>query len=303
MIPSRLTCFLTAFLLFKVCLPNGNATVVVSCVGDSITAGVGVANPSIDSYPAKLQQLLGTNYSVLNYGVSGATLLIAGDTSYWNTSAYIASHNPPLPNIVIIMLGSNDSKPQNWQYGTNFYSNYQRLLITYTNLSTKPLVLICTPPPCFGPNSPLINPGIVATNISPLVRQVGTNLNHQVIDLQTLLAGHGEWFPDNVHPAEPGTSVMAAIVYTALLGDTLNGALPNLAMSLPGNGNVFFSWPAGGAGWVVQTTPLLGGTNSWTIVSSRITNDQTTAHVTVPLAAFTGSSDLFRLWNPSIQGP
>ena len=61
--------------------------------------------------------------------------------------------------------------------------------------------------------------------------------------------------------------------------------------------------PAGGAGWVVQTTPLLGGTNGWTIVSSRITNDQNTAHVTVPLAAFTGSSDLFRLWNPSIQGP
>ena len=299
MFPSRL-CVLSAFLLFGAGTLNSNAAIVVSCIGDSITAGVGVGTPALESYPAKLQRLLGTNYNVINYGVSGATLLLAGDMPYWLTSAYTASHSPPLPNLVIIMLGSNDSKPQNWKYGSNFYSNYRSLIATYTNLASTPQVLICTPPPCFGPNAPLIDPDIVATNISPLVRQLGTNLNHQVIDMQTLLAGHGEWFPDNVHPDSSGTSVMAAIDYTALLGDTMYGAIPNPAIGMPGNINVALSWPAGGAGWVVQTIPALGGTNIWSVVSTVITNNGTTASLAFPIP---GQSALFRLWNPSIQGP
>jgi lysophospholipase L1-like esterase len=275
------------------------AAITVACIGDSITAGVGVTTPALESYPAKLQKILGTNYNVLNYGVSGTTLLISGDMPYWDTSAYTASHNAPLPEIVIIMLGTNDSKPQNWQYGGNFYSDYQRLITTYTNLTSSPRVLICTPPPVFGSNSYSINAGIIATNIAPLIRQLGTNLNHQVIDMQTLLAGHSEWFPDYVHPNSQGTSVMAAIVYTALLGDTMYGAIPQPAISASGNANVTLTWPGGGAGWVVQTVPALGGTNLWTIISNVITNNATVATVAVPVS---GPSAWFRLWNPSIQG-
>jgi acyl-CoA thioesterase I len=274
------------------------ATLTVFCIGDSITAGVGLSSPA-QSYPAKLQQLLGTNYVVINYGVSGTTMLFQGDFPYWGTSDYVASHSPPLPDIVIIMLGTNDSKPQNWQYGTNFYPNYQRFILTYTNLTSRPRVLLCTPPPCFGSNAYLINPGIIATNISPLIRQLGTNLNHQVIDLQLLFAGHGEWFPDTVHPNEMGTSVMAAIVYTALLGDTMYGAIPNPTLTVSGNAKGALTWPAGGAGWVVQTIPAPGGTNLWTIISNVITNNGTMASVAVPVS---GPNALFRLWNPSLQG-
>jgi hypothetical protein len=93
---------------------------------------------------------------------------------------------------------------------------------------------------------------------------------------------------------------MAAIVYTALLGDTMNGAIPSPAMGVPGNVNVALSWPAGGAGWVVQNIPMLGGTNVWTIVSNVIINNGTTASLTFPIS---GPGALFRLWNPSIQSP
>jgi lysophospholipase L1-like esterase len=290
---------LIAFLFYGTGMAS--AMINVACIGDSITSGVGVNNPATESYPAKLQKLLGTNYDVLNYGVSGTTALIQGDMPYVETSAYTASHNPPLPNIVIIMLGSNDSKPQNWQNGTNeanFISSYGVLIRVYTNLSSLPRVLLCTPPPCFGSNTPDINPGIVATNISPLIRQFGTNNNLQVIDMQLLLAGHGEWFPDNVHPNSPGTSVMAAIVYTAILGDTLNGAIPNVGINALTNNNVVLNWPAGGAGWVVQTIPILNATNNWLIVSNSIVNAVTSTVLTNPVA---GPSAMFRLWNPSIQ--
>ena len=111
---------------------------IVSCIGDSITSGVGVGNPATESYPAKLQKLLGTNYTVLNYGVSGTTALIQGDMPYVATSAFTASHQAPLPNIVVIMLGSNDSKSQNWAHGTNFLSNYGSIIKSYTNF-----VIVC----------------------------------------------------------------------------------------------------------------------------------------------------------------
>jgi lysophospholipase L1-like esterase len=295
MLPARLTVSIVLWLFgMNFC----GASMVVSCIGDSITQGVGVNNPATESYPAKLQKLLGTNYVVLNYGVSGTTALLQGDMPYVATSAFTASHQPPLPNIVVIMLGSNDSKPQNWVHGSNFISNYSSIIKSYTNLSSFSRVLLCTPPPCFGGNTPLIDPGIVATNISPLVRQLGTNFSLQVIDMQLLLTNHGEWFPDNVHPNSPGTSVMAAIDYTGILGDTLNGAIPNVGINVLTNNSLVLNWPAGGAGWVVQTIPILNATNPWLIVSNSTVNTGTSTVLTNPMA---GSSAMFRLWNPSIQ--
>ena len=46
------------------------AQIRVACVGDSITAGYGLSDPGTQSYPAQLQALLGSGYSVGNFGVS-----------------------------------------------------------------------------------------------------------------------------------------------------------------------------------------------------------------------------------------
>jgi hypothetical protein len=116
--------------------------------------------------------------------------------------------------------------------------------------------------------------------------------------MQNLLAGHGEWFPDNVHPNSQGTAVISAIVYTALLGDTMNGTIPSLGMDPLTNSTVSLNWPAGGAGWVLQSIPALGGTNTWTIVAQRSINDGTWVRNANAIA---GPSALFRLCNPSIQ--
>jgi lysophospholipase L1-like esterase len=52
-----------------------SAAVRVSCVGDSITAGVCASNSSTN-YPAVLQRLLGDSYTVGNYGNSGKTMSV-----------------------------------------------------------------------------------------------------------------------------------------------------------------------------------------------------------------------------------
>src|SRR4051812_7771397 len=90
--------------------PDGK--IKVACVGDSITFGAGIKDRDKNSYPAQLQGLLGSGYEVKNFGVSGATLLKEGDKPYWKEKAFEAAKKFE-PNIVIIKLGTNDSKPQN----------------------------------------------------------------------------------------------------------------------------------------------------------------------------------------------
>lgn len=275
------------------------ASTILNCVGDSITAGVGVPGSlvAIQSYPARLQQLIGTNFIVGNKGLSGATLLTNGDLPYFGSSTFAGSLKFS-PGVFVIMLGSNDSKPQNWVYGTNFYSDYVNLIGVYSNLTSHSRILLCTPPPVFNDGAFAINPGIVATNISPIIRQLGSDLGLQVIDMQNLLAGHSEWFPDNVHPNSQGATVMAAIVYAALAGDTMNGTIPGVIINTKTNRNAILKWPTGGAGWVLQSTSNLNGTNAWLIASNSVAigNDGTTLSFTNFMAT---PNALFRLWNPS----
>ena len=82
------------------------SAVKIACVGDSITA-------SSTRYPTWLANELGTSYEVKNFGVSGTTMFKNPGASYWKTTNFTAS-GAYLPNIVIIMLGTNDSKISNW---------------------------------------------------------------------------------------------------------------------------------------------------------------------------------------------
>ena len=57
--------------------PKGEK-VKVACVGNSVTYGYGLKDREHDAYPVRLQQMLGAEYDVRNFGHSGATLLTHG---------------------------------------------------------------------------------------------------------------------------------------------------------------------------------------------------------------------------------
>ena len=127
------------------------AAELVACIGDSITYGSGISDRIKDSYPAQLQRLLrqyDRNWQVGNFGVSGATLLHRGDKPYVRESAYndARAYNP---DIVIIKLGTNDSKPQNWQYKEDFVADYSAMIDVFRSLPSRPQVWICKPVPAF----------------------------------------------------------------------------------------------------------------------------------------------------------
>jgi len=124
---------------------------LVACVGDSITYGSGIANRTVDNYPAHLQRMLrqyDLAWEVQNFGVSGATLLSKGDLPYIRQAAF-GNAQACNPDIVIIKLGTNDSKPQNWQYKADLIPDYENMIDAFQALPSRPQVWICKPVPAF----------------------------------------------------------------------------------------------------------------------------------------------------------
>jgi lysophospholipase L1-like esterase len=256
------------------------APLKVACIGDSITEGAGLSSPSIESYPAKMLRLLGANYEVRNYGVSGRTLLKRGDFPYWNESAYTQSRNWA-PDIVVIKLGTNDSKPQNWRFSTNFVADFEALIASYTNLVSHPRVVLCTPCPVYGTGAFDIRPAVVANEIAPMVRELGGRLGLEVVDVHVGMAGHREWFPDTVHPNTRGTTVLAALVRTTLVGGHLVEPPPPLEVTGLTSRRVELRWPTAWAGLVLQSSTALRDTNTvWTVVEQLAVNDSSSVRVT-----------------------
>ncbi|HBN38285.1 MAG TPA: hypothetical protein DD404_02040, partial [Ruminococcaceae bacterium] len=85
----------------------------VACVGDSITFGCMVQNWQKNNYPTVLNHLLGEDYCVNNFGYTNRTAIKSADYPYTNEKLYRQSLDFK-PDIVVLMLGSNDSKENNW---------------------------------------------------------------------------------------------------------------------------------------------------------------------------------------------
>ena len=205
--------------------------VKVACIGNSITDGHGIDVATQFGYPALLQQMLGDNYWVKNFGVSARTMLNKGDNPYMNEMAWkdAVAFNP---DIVIIKLGTNDSKPQNWQYGAEFKNDLKQMITTLRPdlaqpqkrkgkksknvLPAKPQIILCTPIPAFK-STWNINDSIIANSIIPIQQEVAREYGLQVIDLHTLFADKSDLVQsDGIHPNEKGVKRMAEIIAETL---------------------------------------------------------------------------------------
>lgn len=195
---------------------NLDAQIVkIACVGNSITFGAGIGNRDKMSYPAQLQAWLGNKYLVRNFGVSGATMLRHGDKPYWDEPEYkeVLNFNP---DIIIMKLGTNDSKPQNWQYAGEFEKDYSDMVLAFKGLDSKPRILLALPVPVFAAEKWGIRDSIVRDAIIPIIKSVSKSAKCQYIDLYTPLLPYGYAFPDDVHPNSIGASVMVEQIYRSL---------------------------------------------------------------------------------------
>lgn len=182
----------------------------VACIGNSITEGDGIKNKAKDSYPAQMQRILGENYEVKNFGVGGRTLLRKGDFPYWQETAFRETKDFQ-PNIVIIKLGTNDVKPQNWKHSAEFVKDYKVFIDEFQALDSKPKIYICYPVPAFEVKWGIDNQ-VITKELIPLINQVAAEKELEIIDLYAALDGKKDLFSDNIHPNKAGAKVIAETV-------------------------------------------------------------------------------------------
>jgi acyl-CoA thioesterase-1 len=177
---------------------------VVACVGDSITA-----RGSVHSYPAQLGNMLGDGWKVENFGVSGTTLMTHVGNAYQKTPMFqqaLASS----ADVVVIMLGTNDSKAANWPKKDFFIGDYKDLIEKFKALASKPRIFI------------MKSPYVCATNrlnmSDAAVVEQGAMIDQIAKD---------EDVGDGVHPRPNGAGLIAKGVYEALTGKKYDGVIPN----------------------------------------------------------------------------
>ncbi len=183
----------------------------VACVGNSITHGGG----GTTAYPYQLGLQLGSHYEVKNFGISGTTLLKKGDFPYWKEVS-LQNAKDYDPHIVIIKLGTNDSKPQNWVYKNEFFQDYVSLVKEFRMNGRNPQIYVARPCPSFIVLAG-INGTIIREQILPLADSVRKATNTHLIDFYTPFADKSNLFPDGVHPSVEGYKQMGQIAATTIL--------------------------------------------------------------------------------------
>jgi acyl-CoA thioesterase I len=191
----------------------------LACVGDSITAGSGTSNGN--AYPAQLQRMLGEKWDVQNFGAGGRTLMNKADNPY-QTKGKLKEALAFEPDVVVIMLGTNDSKPQNWKFKDTFAADYKDLVSKFTELKTHPRIFVVLPCPVPGAGNFGINQANM-NEVMPLIDGVAKEGKLGEIDVFSVMKGQDELLGDRVHPNNKGAEVLARTVFKSLVGKEYAG--------------------------------------------------------------------------------
>lgn len=212
--------FLGCFLLLLIVNLSAADSIKVACIGNSVTFGSGLTDPSQESYPVQLGKLLGGNYQVRNFGKPGATLLRKGHFPYANQIEFRNAVRY-MPDIAVIELGLNDTDPRNWAYfQDNFMADYLYLIQTIRNLSPKCKIYVCRMPPItFRHVRFKSGTREWYEQIQQRIGQFAATQDVELIDLQAPLYNRPDLFPDAIHPTAEGAAIIASTVYSALTGN------------------------------------------------------------------------------------
>lgn len=205
-------------------------TIRVVCVGDSITQGTGAKDPASNSYPSRLQKLLGNGFEVINCGKASAYVMSPDNSFnqkakthgielyYPNTAAYQTAIQAN-PDVVIIMLGTNDCRNITDSASTaQWISDYKALIADFAALDSNPKIYLSTMIPAVNIELAYQN---TAWNIPGLIRSVGAEFQLPVLETGKIL--HDYYVAclpngDKIHPNDDTYEGLAVWFYREVFG-------------------------------------------------------------------------------------
>lgn len=187
----------------------------IACVGDSNTEA---------QYPRFLQENLGQNYQVKNFGKGGATLIDGTNHPYFKKKQFKNSLKFT-PDIVLIMFGTNDANSK-WCMdetrktefkGTpqeEFKSQYIKLINNYKNINKKASVYLLTPLPIYEhakSRDPKIKQRIdhLYQWVIPTIREISEEEHVKLIEVHKLMHNAFDFTTDGVHLDQDGYQDLA----------------------------------------------------------------------------------------------
>ena len=181
----------------------------VACIGDSLTRGYLLEDAQ--SYPAQLQQLLGAQYEVRNFGHTSSYVIDDGPVEYRNTEDYTAAIRYDA-DILIFMFGSNDVGAYNFT-PLYFQNQYRELIDSFRQTKKHPKIYLI-----IAPDSRDLHFGLIQQTIQP-VMTLGQQLPATVINPYYLFLGHPEdYLSDGLHLTGTAYGKLAQLVLRAMQG-------------------------------------------------------------------------------------
>ncbi len=179
----------------------------VACVGDSITMA--------STYPEKLQVMLGAYYSVKNFGLSGSTVTRDSQLPYLEQRQFEKAKDFQ-PDIVLILLGTNDANPEVIYNENTFEADYTEIVNGFLELESKPQVVIVNSPPMFVSAPSPYNNTYLTTEIFPQIEYVADIYDLPTVDLYATFGNRSDYFMDGIHPTDDGAKLIASTLCHAV---------------------------------------------------------------------------------------
>lgn len=199
----------------------------IACIGNSITFGARVQNPSAESYPAVLHALLQgggyEGYGVKNFGIGGATVIRFGTPNIWKTVDSLKLYRP---DIVVIEVGTNETvgSPRfNWEHIGEFEKDFSAYIKAIKEINPKCTFILCSPL-----DMVIATEGLSPERINDLtlrrpriwelrkrIRKIAKAEGGYFLDLTKPFEDQSNLMTvsDGVHPNKDGYSYMAKLVF------------------------------------------------------------------------------------------
>ena len=191
---------------------GGSPPLRIACIGTGTTSRTA---PAPESYPRKLQMLLGGNDTVSDFGSTDAALSLSAPHPYL-LQPECAAALQFLPDIVFVELGTYDSCRREGVTTDSLCADCSRLIGRFLALPSKPRIVVLIPPPLYARDTAAYSNDVLTHLVAPALQMSAYANGVEIVSLYSYLLDHGDLFPDGITPSPECAGMIARRLQEAL---------------------------------------------------------------------------------------